>query len=545
MGPSRNRPSRSATAFALRLCGLLLVGALAGLIVAVLTPAHVEIAGSDARIWLQFGRDYDQFGVDKVIVAKRATTRAVIGEPIGVRAELELDPSTLTDSSGQFNTNVLPAYIQAYSDPQQLIHNIRWAIVKHLLILAVVGGGIFVLGGCAVRGYRVWRRRYDTAHFAGARVVTAARRYYAPERAFTRHAAVAIVLLAVIATIPSGISRPHKPTKITGSPLFAGTPLDGIQVAGLLSPAVSAVRDYIETYFDQTNEYYDELQAKLEKYLVDNPAELPTGADDDSVAQVGFVTDRHCNTGMDRVVVALLKHFKVHTLVSGGDDAFSGTFGFESACTRNLADKTKAAHITDVFVGGNHDSPMTIEDEAHQGIKTLTGKPVSAGGLTFIGLPDPRTSRYGQGIVPAGRAAQDALLQTQGTTVGETACIAPGPMIAVLHDPLAGTTAMQHGCGHITVALDGHTHGQSGPTAVPLPDGKTGYQFTGASTGGAPGEGAVERTFASRLTVGPLNHNASINIASIDRKTGALVGMIEYHFTPAQDISVTQQVLTS
>ena len=81
------------------------------------------------------------------------------------------------------------------------------------------------------------------------------------------------------------------------------------------------------------------------------------------------------------------------------------TFGFESACTRNLADKAKGADVTAVFVGGNHDSPLTMADESKQGIKTLTGPVVSTHGLRFIGLPDPRTSRYGQGIVPAAQAA--------------------------------------------------------------------------------------------------------------------------------------------
>ena len=106
-------PARGAASLALRLVGLLLLGAAVGLLIAVLTPAHVEIAGSDTRIWLKLGRDFDQFGVDNVINARRSTTRTVLGEPLGVRAELQLDASTLTDPSGQFNSNVLPAYIQA------------------------------------------------------------------------------------------------------------------------------------------------------------------------------------------------------------------------------------------------------------------------------------------------------------------------------------------------------------------------------------------------------------------------------------------------
>jgi hypothetical protein len=65
-------------------------------------------------------------------------------------------------------------------------------------------------------------------------------------------------------------------------------------------------------------------------------------------------------------------------------------------------------------------------------------------------------------------------------------------------------------------------------------------RFVGGSTGGAPGEGAVERSFASRLTVGPLNHDASVNVVSIDTTSGALVGVTVWHVTPDQDITVQQ-----
>jgi hypothetical protein len=371
----------------------------------------------------------------------------------------------------------------------------------------------------------------------------ATREYRQPERSFARRAALAVIVLVVVAFVPSSTHQTRSRTVLTGDPILAGTPLAGVQVEGLLRPALVAAQSYIETYFEQTNDYYDGLRTKLENYLAADPIELPTGATDTATAvHLGFVTDRHCNTGMDRVIVALLKHFDVHTLISAGDDAFSGTFGFESACTRNLADKSKLADITDVFVGGNHDSPVTMAAEHDQHIKTLTGPVVSAGGLQFIGLPDPRTSRYGQGIVPSDPSEQDALLEEQGTAAGALACVASAPLIAVLHDPRAGQAAIQHGCGHITLALDGHTHKQGGPTAVPEPEGGgTAYQFTGASSGGAPGEGSVERTFASQLTVGPLNHDATINIVSVDKNTGALLGATVFRFAPDQTITVTQQ----
>jgi predicted MPP superfamily phosphohydrolase len=292
-------------------------------------------------------------------------------------------------------------------------------------------------------------------------------------------------------------------------------------------------------YFAQTNDYYDDLRSAVLLDAAD--VHLPSGA---NITNLMFVTDRHCNIGMDRVIVALAQHFGITVLVSGGDDDFSGSFPFESACTDNLAAKSQQAGITDVFVAGNHDSAMTRQDEANQHIKVLDGNLVTADGLTFVGIHDPRTSRYGQGIRPTSISAQLRLLTAQGRAAGRIACATNGPIIAVLHDPVAGQTAIRDGCGRVTLALDGHTHKQAGPVAVPATDGRTAFQFVGGSTGGAPGEGAIERTFASRLTVGPLNHDASINIISVDRTTAALAAVTVCHMTPDQSITFEQRTVS-
>ena len=307
-------------------------------------------------------------------------------------------------------------------------------------------------------------------------------------------------------------------------------------MSGLLQPALSAVRNYVETYISQTDSYYDALRDKVIAAYDASGTTMPL---DPQVTRFVFVTDRHCNIGMDRVIVALAKHVGADLIVSGGDDAFSGSFPFESACTGNLAAKSQEAGMTDVFVSGNHDSALTRADEIEQHIEVLGPEPVTADGLTFVGLPDPRTSRYGQGIRPSSDSAQARVLTTQGRAAGKIACGLDVPVIAVLHDPLAGEQAAAHGCGKITVALDGHTHKQIGPTALGrAANGTRIFQYVGASTGGAPGEGAVERTFASRLTVGPLNHDAALNLVSIDQRTGALAAVTAIHITPDQDVTI-------
>ena len=511
----------------------LLLGGCVGAIVGLSTPAQFDIAGSDARVQVHPGRTYDELELNgNTLNAKRPTTRSVFGEPIGISALLDLDPSTFVTPDGTFNANIVPVYVQAYSDPEQLASDLIWAVAKHLIIWTAVGA-VAALGLFVTRLLRDRQRREQLRRLPDTHRAMIADMWARQARRRTR-ALFGVALILVVAVVPSGLRQSSARPVLTPDPILAGTPLAGTQIGGLFRPALDALQNYIKTYFADTNSYYNALRDRLLASLDQSPVQLPTG---DSVANIVFVTDRHCNIGMDRVIVALAKDFGITTIVSGGDDDFSGSFPFESACTANLAAKSQRAGMTDVFVAGNHDSAVTRENEAAQHIHVLDGMPVTEDGLTFVGLHDPRTSRYGQGIRPASPDAQNRLLVAQGRKAGRVACNVKGPVVAVLHDPTAGREAIASGCGKVTVALDGHTHNQRGPTGISA-GGSTAYQFTGGSTGGAPGEDAVERSFASSLTVGPLNHSASINIVSIDRATGALIGVTVWHMHPDQSIDV-------
>lgn len=513
------------------------IGALMGLVVAVDTPAHLKIVGGKTSVWLDFGKSYDQIAVRGLVTLDRATSRSLAGEPLGIRAVLDLDTAQLVNGSGQFDTRVLPAYIQAYSDPTQIVSAVRSALVSHLLLFTLIGAGAGLAASAARPGYRRWRASYDRRHWPDGATRAAALAYRRPERRAARRVAQVAILVVAAGALPSAVWHSPSALHVRPDALFDGTPLAGTEVHGLLRPAMYAVRDSIRTYFGETDTYYSRLADKLTAQLASSPVQLPAG---DDVVSFGFVTDRHCNIGMDRVVVALLRTVHVHLLVSGGDDAFSGSFSFESACTSGLADRSAKAGITDIFVAGNHDSAKSMAAERDAGIHTLDGGVIEAEGLRFLGLPDPRTSRYGEGIQPASSAAQHAVLDEQGRRVAQLACAQDSPVIAVLHDPRAGAEALSGGCGKVSLALDGHTHAQDGPTPFGLPGGRTGYRFVGASAGGAPSETTVVRTFASRLTVGPLNHDASVEIVSVHSRTGQLAGVTVLGFTPKQEISISK-----
>jgi hypothetical protein len=533
--PTRLARWRPAMAGAAVMLGLAVIGAIVGLSVGLATRTHAEIAGSHVTLRLIPGQHYDEVNLAGALAGKRASTRSVLGEPIGIRATVDVDATYLFRPDGSVNSDVLPAYLQSFSDPDQVVSDLRRALVHHLAWFALGGAISGALIGAAAVGYRRWRIRYDLVHDPSAR--STARRYRAPERRFVRRALIGLAVLALLDTVPGAVRGDPPAQVITADPILADTPLAGTELTGLLRPAIAAADSYVHTYFADTDDYYRGLRDRLRRELEVTPVALPEGPD---VVHFGFVTDRHCNIGMDRVIIELLDHFAVPTLVSGGDDDFSGSFPFESACTSDLAEKSKAAGVTDVFAAGNHDSAQTLTDERARGVRVLDGEVISIGDLHFIGSPDPRTSRYGQGIEPASSADQAALLEAQAARIARAACAQDEPLIIVLHDPRAGRQALENGCGKAVLALDGHTHVQRGPDPVPLTDTSVGHQFVGGSSGGAPTENSIERSFASALTVGPLNHEATVNLVSYNRVSHRLVGVTVFHFQPDQRISVEQ-----
>jgi hypothetical protein len=183
-----------------------------------------------------------------------------------------------------------------------------------------------------------------------------------------------------------------------------------------------------------------------------------------------------------------------------------------------------------------------MDAEAKQGIHVLNNSAITIDGITFIGSPDPRTSHYGEKIRPSSTADQAAVLTKQARALAAVACKQKNNVVVLAHAPLVGRQVIQNGCNKAVTALDGHEHQESGPNTVTLQDGSTGYQYTGPSAGGASTkEETTDSNPLSQLTIGTLNHDAYVEIASINHKTSQLVAITTFKFTPDHQISVTQK----
>lgn len=518
-----------------------MVGGGAGLAIAMNNEAHLRLADTPAQV-ATTTHDYNELSIGgNLLTLKVPATEQqnIAGQDVGIRLNIDLDLNQFMDpATGKLNTTELTAYASLFSDHKQIQKEVEDALIEHDLegaaLGAMAGIGLFGLY-CAGRK---WKDAYDTLHFGDE---AAAARYNAPIRAMQRRIAVGLTVASAFSVIPASQAQHDTPVILRADPVFAGTPLQGAEIGGTLAPGITLIERQIADFISKTNKSYDHLNTNLAAYLRDNPLDLPT---DKNTEVFAFVTDRHCNIGMDQITINLMKHYGVKTLVSAGDDAFSGSFSFEAGCTSGLAERGKKENMTLVFTPGNHDSAATAAAQRSQGIHVLSNDAmVSVSGLTFIGEQDPRASRYGHGMEPSSPEAQTQLLHEQAKHIGELACKSNKKLIAVLHDPAAGQEAMRNGCGNILIALDGHTHQQSGPNVVDIPTGLTGYQFTGASSGGAPN--GVENgniNPMSHLTIGKLEHPATVNFIGVDKTTSKLKSVTVYTFNPDHSISVTQQL---
>ena len=181
-------------------------GGLIGLLLAVRTPARLDVVGGATSVWIEVGKSYDQVVVRGLVTLSRATPRAVAGEPLGVRAVVDVDATQLVDDKGQFDARVLPAYVQAYSDPAQILSAVRWALIRHLLLFTVVGALIGLVLSWVRPAYRRWRTIYDREHWPDRSARDLALRYHRPERGAAGRAAQLVLVLALVAVLPSGMS---------------------------------------------------------------------------------------------------------------------------------------------------------------------------------------------------------------------------------------------------------------------------------------------------------------------------------------------------
>lgn len=214
----------------------------------------------------------------------------------------------------------------------------------------------------------------------------------------------------------------------------------------------------------------------------DDAADLELRDPEEDETVVLLVSDRHDNVGMDQVARAIADAGGATAVFNAGDDTSTGerweAFSLDSV----------AAAFEDFdgrwAVAGNHDNGTFVRSHMEElGWTYFDGSPVDGPGDTrLLGVDDPRASGLGNWRDETGLTSAEVAAR-----LTEEACAADENdervSTILVHDADFGDDALARGC--VDLVVGGHTHVQSGPTAVSGEDGRIGYSYTVGTTGGA------------------------------------------------------------
>ena len=224
---------------------------------------------------------------------------------------------------------------------------------------------------------------------------------------------------------------------------------------------------------------YDKSKA-FYSAAADGAGDLDLREPDEDETVALLVSDRHDNIGMDRVARAIGEAAGATVVLGAGDDTLTGQ-PWEAFSLDSLAG---TFDDWDRFgVAGNHDhgtsSAPTWPTSAGRCSTARSSTPL---GGTLLGVDDPRSSGLGNWREESGLSFGE-----MEDRLADAACAAmeDGERVThvLVHNANLVVEALARGC--VELVLGGHTHVQSGPTAVEGEDGTIGYSWTNGTTGGA------------------------------------------------------------
>ncbi|MCT1689522.1 metallophosphoesterase [Brevibacterium sp. p3-SID960] len=436
------------------------------------------------------------------------------------------------------------SYASLFGDIDALVTVVRNGIIADALTRDLIAAGVVTVVAGAYLLHRRTRLQPETA----------SERDPADGPMTALVLSLAAVLIAIIAVPVSA------PKQITPNPVFERTPLAGSEVTGRFSGVIDEVARVVTDYYNDNETFYDTARTSLDVAWLQRPTSPRTtsgadlvprpnwdqpldgdqsadgdgaqaaigrtatgegatggatgGAADGGQAQAGgqagaqqgepagiitvlMASDIHCNTGMSRVLARAAQLSGADLYLDGGDITMTGTTA-ENICVDSVHQALPHG-LPRLYVKGNHDSADTAAHARSLGWQVLDGQPVTAAGLTFFGLPDPRRT-----VFPTGDVLERGETGAGFTDrVAAEACAAENIDTLVIHDPRQAAAALGEGCAGF--AVSGHWHRRVGPEAF-----GPATRFVNSTTGGA---------LANALTPGPLKMPAEFSFIRYDAQT--------------------------
>ena len=442
--------------------------------------------------------------------------RVPIDAPGGIGVAIDLG-----DSQGEGLEQVLARDAVIASQPEGEIRAVRSAVVGMAASAALRGLGVGLLAGTTT--VLVWtavghRRRRELR----TRLVRPTRRQALTATATTLVVVGGLVLVAV----PGDDGSPSREW-VPLTQEFPEVPGDiaGIrQIELAKGSATSSSRALVEgalyLYRDSVT-FYEALEKNAQEAVLRTPQEGETTA--------LVVTDRHDNIGMDPVVRTIADRAQARMLIDLGDDTGQGA-SWESFSINSLAREFDGFET--VAVAGNHDTDAVADQMADKGFTVLDGKPVTVGGVRFLGASDPRGTKL-TGYTEDAKTRNGGLAE-QDTSLRDTACDADaaGDRVGVLavHSWASASEVAASGC--VDLVLTGHLHYQVGPSAIDGPGAAPTTRLTTGTTGGA----VLPIALGSSL-----RRQAQVSVVTFDAD-GVPVGVQVVSFNPSKEIVVADYV---
>ncbi|TFV86472.1 metallophosphoesterase [Blastococcus sp. CT_GayMR16] len=339
----------------------------------------------------------------------------------------------------------------------QVSDDLRGAVVRLAWTTALVA-----IAGAALTSLVVLRRRREPLIAAG----------------------VTTVLLLGTAGLGAATWRPEA----LSQPTYTGLLVNANSLIGSAEDIVAR--------FDAYRASLEDLVANVGT-LYSTISALPAPGGTDETVALLHVSDLHLNPAGFDLMRQVVDQFQVDGVLDTGDITDWG-----SAPENQLIGSVGQLGVPYVYIRGNHDSAATAGLIAAQPNATvLAGTATTVGGLTIVGVADPRfTPDKTTGDDDTG---DEVLVQT-GITLAEVAEEQPEtPAIALVHDPKQAPPLD----GVVPLILAGHTHDRS---VSELEDGS--LLMVEGSTGGA-GLRGLEGEYPEPLTC---------TVLYLDPDTGAL-----------------------
>ncbi len=463
---------------------LLVTTPVAGALIALAyaPPAEVEVAGQVVTVKPVLGQDTTRL-LDGALVRPEHTHVAAIDRDIGV--DVSADWNRLIPSDKQTRR-----YLTAlWDDPQPQIDRLKSAARMYVVVWTLVGAGAGLAVVAAVWLALGLRRRRLEGYDAGtAAAVTAHNRRLRVFGAF-----VGVVLLALVDILAVRVYRHQDRHVVVGSPVFAGTSLEGTEAGGLVAEVLPLL-----SILQPRTSFYDGVSAELEEALDERPELTRT---DDEVVFV-LAEDFEDVNGMARQVGLAADLVDASFIALSGDLTFAGK-ALETYLIDTIDYYSQGRPV--YLAPGLHDTPVVLRAAEARGWHVADGEVQDIDGLTLLPFADPRVSTVGGfGTDDLLRDPEVDVEQFTEDAV-ETTC-EELPDFVLLHDHRLGRNIAESGCVEQAV-LDGRSYTLMGPQIVQTAAGDESIQYTGGSAGGH---------VSTRPDPGPVKNTATFTIVTFD-----------------------------